>query len=119
MIVNYQIMILKKINLILGYQAKQTIRMNILNLYYIKYYIIYQRKVDTMSACQCLSKQLRIKNKDISFYGTKDRRAVTVQYVAIKGITEERLSWASSFFPSIIYFIKKLLLVIVNMQINH
>lgn len=47
--------------------------------------------MDTLEAVHELSKQLRINPKDISFAGTKDRKAVTVQSIAFRNLAIGKL----------------------------
>jgi hypothetical protein len=46
---------------------------------YLKF-VILKENIDTMTAANFISKQLRIKQDTIRFAGTKDKRAVTVQW---------------------------------------
>lgn len=47
--------------------------------------------MDTMEAVHELSKQLRISPKDISFAGTKDRRAITTQRISFRNLAIGKL----------------------------
>ncbi|XP_041112276.1 pseudouridylate synthase 7 homolog [Polyodon spathula] len=51
----------------------------------------YKENKDTMEAINVLSKFLRIKPNLISYMGTKDKRAITVQRIAVQKITAQRL----------------------------
>ena len=56
-----------------------------------EYLIVKIRKVnwDTMNLVRVLSNALGISQKRISFAGTKDKRSLSVQYLAIKGVKAE------------------------------
>jgi len=58
-----------------------------------RFTIIRVRKVnwDTMNFVRALANALRISQKRIHYAGTKDKRAVTVQYFAISGLKDEQL----------------------------
>jgi len=58
-----------------------------------RFTIIRVKKVnwDTMNFVRALANALRISRKRIHYAGTKDKRAVTVQYFAISGLKEEQL----------------------------
>jgi tRNA pseudouridine13 synthase len=47
------------------------------------HFSLYKENKDTMEVVSYLSKALRVKPRDFSFAGTKDRRAVTVQRVSV------------------------------------
>jgi tRNA pseudouridine13 synthase len=47
------------------------------------HFSLYKENKDTMEVISFLCRQLKIKPKDFSFAGTKDRRAVTVQRVSV------------------------------------
>ena len=58
-----------------------------------RFTIIRVKKVDwdTMNFVRALANALRISQKRIHYAGTKDKKAVTVQYFAISGLSEEKL----------------------------
>ncbi len=58
-----------------------------------RFTIIKVRKVnwDTLNFVRALANALRISQKRIHYAGTKDKRAVTVQYFAVSGLKEEQI----------------------------
>ncbi|XP_028307355.1 pseudouridylate synthase 7 homolog [Gouania willdenowi] len=56
------------------------------------HFVLYKENKDTMDAINVLSKFLRLRPNMFSYMGTKDKRAVTVQEIAVLKITAERLS---------------------------
>ncbi|XP_060699129.1 pseudouridylate synthase 7 homolog isoform X1 [Hemiscyllium ocellatum] len=56
------------------------------------HFVLYKENKDTMDAINVLSKFLRVKPNIFSYMGTKDKRAITVQEIAVVKITAERLS---------------------------
>lgn len=52
---------------------------------------VKKKNWDTLRLVKQIAKVLRISQKRISFAGTKDKRALTVQYLSIRGIKEEEL----------------------------
>ena len=58
-----------------------------------RFTIIKVRKVnwDTLNFVRALANALRVSQKRIHFAGTKDKRAVTIQYFAISGLKEEQI----------------------------
>ncbi|XP_066561607.1 pseudouridylate synthase 7 homolog isoform X2 [Amia ocellicauda] len=54
--------------------------------------VLYKENKDTMDAINVLSKFLRVKPNLISYMGTKDKRAITVQEIAVLKISAQRLS---------------------------
>lgn len=55
------------------------------------HFVLYKENKDTMDAINLLSKFLRLKPNLFSYMGTKDKRAVTVQEIAVLKVTAERL----------------------------
>ncbi|XP_030071896.1 pseudouridylate synthase 7 homolog [Microcaecilia unicolor] len=56
------------------------------------HFILYKENKDTMDAINVLSKFLRVKPNIFSYMGTKDKRAITVQEIAVLKITAQRLA---------------------------
>ncbi|XP_069048726.1 pseudouridylate synthase 7 homolog [Lepisosteus oculatus] len=54
--------------------------------------VLYKENKDTMDAINVLSKFLRVKPNIFSYMGTKDKRAITVQEIAVLKISAQRLS---------------------------
>ncbi|KAF7649313.1 hypothetical protein LDENG_00143520, partial [Lucifuga dentata] len=55
------------------------------------HFVLYKENKDTMDAVNVLSKFLRLRPNMFSYMGTKDKRAITVQEIAVLKITAERL----------------------------
>lgn len=64
-------------------------------------FVLYKEGRDTISAIQLLSSHLRVNPGCFSYAGTKDKRAITTQFVAVKGIDSERLASLNHRLPSI------------------
>uniref|UniRef100_A0A8C4HY22 TRUD domain-containing protein n=1 Tax=Dicentrarchus labrax TaxID=13489 RepID=A0A8C4HY22_DICLA len=56
------------------------------------HFVLYKENKDTMDAINVLSKFLRLRPNMFSYMGTKDKRAITVQEIAVLKITAERLA---------------------------
>uniref|UniRef100_A0A674DA18 Pseudouridine synthase 7 n=1 Tax=Salmo trutta TaxID=8032 RepID=A0A674DA18_SALTR len=56
------------------------------------HFVLYKENKDTMEAINVLSKFLRMRPNVFSYMGTKDKRAITVQEIAVLKVTAERLS---------------------------
>ncbi|XP_047453414.1 pseudouridylate synthase 7 homolog isoform X2 [Mugil cephalus] len=56
------------------------------------HFVLYKENKDTMDAMNVLSKFLRLRPNMFSYMGTKDKRAITVQEIAVLKITAERLA---------------------------
>ncbi|XP_071778833.1 pseudouridylate synthase 7 homolog [Centroberyx gerrardi] len=56
------------------------------------HFVMYKENKDTMDAINVLSKFLRLRPNLFSYMGTKDKRAITVQEIAVLKITAERLA---------------------------
>lgn len=56
------------------------------------HFVLYKENKDTMDAINVLSKFLRLRPNIFSYMGTKDKRAITVQEIAVLKITAERLA---------------------------
>ncbi|CAL9695131.1 unnamed protein product [Knipowitschia caucasica] len=56
------------------------------------HFVLYKENKDTMDAINLLSKFIRLKPNLFSYMGTKDKRAITVQEIAVLKVTAERLS---------------------------
>ena len=71
---------------------------------YLKFKIL-KENVDTMSAVTTVCKTLRCKNDAIKFAGTKDKRAVTVQWATMYRCKPSTLSRLNHFrFPPVVRF---------------
>jgi len=55
------------------------------------WFVLYKENKDTMDAISLLSKLLKIKTGTFGFAGTKDRRAVTTQWVSVFRVRAEQL----------------------------
>ncbi|XP_066916533.1 pseudouridylate synthase 7 homolog [Clytia hemisphaerica] len=55
------------------------------------HFVLHKQNKDTMDTINLLSKKLRITSKLFSYAGTKDRRATTIQRVAVKQCRSKRL----------------------------
>ncbi|XP_012697979.2 pseudouridylate synthase 7 homolog isoform X2 [Clupea harengus] len=55
------------------------------------HFVLYKENKDTMDAINVLSKFLRMRPNVFSYMGTKDKRAITVQEIAVLKITAERI----------------------------
>ncbi|KAM3869805.1 pseudouridylate synthase 7 homolog [Diretmus argenteus] len=56
------------------------------------HFVLYKENKDTMDSINVLSKFLRLRPNMFSYMGTKDKRAITVQEIAVLKITAERLA---------------------------
>ncbi|XP_056429513.1 pseudouridylate synthase 7 homolog isoform X2 [Hyla sarda] len=56
------------------------------------HFVLYKENKDTMDAINVLSKFLRVKPNIFSYMGTKDKRAITVQTIAVLKISAQRLA---------------------------
>ncbi|XP_021046390.1 pseudouridylate synthase 7 homolog isoform X2 [Mus pahari] len=56
------------------------------------HFVLYKENKDTMDAINVLSKFLRVKPNIFSYMGTKDKRAITVQEIAVLKISAQRLA---------------------------
>ncbi|XP_077120870.1 pseudouridylate synthase 7 homolog isoform X2 [Ranitomeya variabilis] len=56
------------------------------------HFVLYKENKDTMDAINVLSRFLRVKPNIFSYMGTKDKRAITVQAIAVLKITAQRLA---------------------------
>ncbi|XP_030630385.1 pseudouridylate synthase 7 homolog isoform X2 [Chanos chanos] len=56
------------------------------------HFVLYKENKDTMDAINVLSKFLRVRPNVFSYMGTKDKRAITVQEIAVLKISAERIS---------------------------
>ncbi|XP_055011844.1 pseudouridylate synthase 7 homolog, partial [Boleophthalmus pectinirostris] len=56
------------------------------------HFVLYKENRDTMDAINLLSKFTRLKPNLFSYMGTKDKRAITVQEIAVLKVTAERLA---------------------------
>uniref|UniRef100_A0A6I8NUA7 Pseudouridylate synthase 7 homolog n=1 Tax=Ornithorhynchus anatinus TaxID=9258 RepID=A0A6I8NUA7_ORNAN len=56
------------------------------------HFVLYKENKDTMDAINVLSKFLRVTPNIFSYMGTKDKRAITVQEIAVLKITAQRLA---------------------------
>ncbi|XP_048864939.1 pseudouridylate synthase 7 homolog isoform X2 [Brienomyrus brachyistius] len=54
--------------------------------------VLYKENKDTMDAINVLSKFLRVRPNVFSYMGTKDKRAITVQEIAVLRISAERIA---------------------------
>ncbi|XP_076128239.1 pseudouridylate synthase 7 homolog isoform X2 [Alosa pseudoharengus] len=55
------------------------------------HFVLYKENKDTMDSINVLSKFLRVRPNVFSYMGTKDKRAITVQEIAVLKITAERI----------------------------
>lgn len=56
------------------------------------HFVLYKENKDTMDSINVLSKFLRVRPNVFSYMGTKDKRAITVQEIAVLKISAERLA---------------------------
>ncbi|CAH8499004.1 unnamed protein product [Heterobilharzia americana] len=56
------------------------------------HFVLYKEGKDTLSAVQLLSRFLHVGPSVFSYAGTKDRRAITTQFVTVKGVNSKTLS---------------------------
>uniref|UniRef100_A0A4W4GXC5 Pseudouridylate synthase 7 homolog n=1 Tax=Electrophorus electricus TaxID=8005 RepID=A0A4W4GXC5_ELEEL len=56
------------------------------------HFVLYKENKDTMDAINVLSKFLRVRPNVFSYMGTKDKRAISVQEIAVLKISAERLA---------------------------
>lgn len=56
------------------------------------HFVLYKENKDTMEAINILSRFLRVRPNMFSYMGTKDKRAISVQEIAVLKISAERLS---------------------------
>ncbi|KAG9332897.1 hypothetical protein JZ751_014427 [Albula glossodonta] len=56
------------------------------------HFVLYKENKDTMDSINVLSKFLRVRPNLFSYMGTKDKRAITVQEIAVLKISAERLA---------------------------
>lgn len=61
------------------------------------HFTLYKENKDTMEVLHYLATQLKLNIKHLSFAGTKDRRGVTVQRVAIHRVKRERMELLNKF----------------------
>nr|CAH8840294.1 unnamed protein product [Trichobilharzia regenti] len=59
-------------------------------------FVLYKEGKDTLSAIQLLSRFLHVGPSMFTYAGTKDRRAITTQFVTVKGINSKTLSSLNS-----------------------
>ena len=52
------------------------------------YFLMWKRNITTLRAIKIVRKKLGVSRKRISFAGEKDKRAVTEQYISIKGLKD-------------------------------
>ena len=55
-------------------------------------FILKKRNWDTMSAVKEIAKRAGIRHRDIGFAGTKDRKAVTYQYISVPADAKEKVA---------------------------
>ena len=55
-------------------------------------FLLYKENRDTAEAVSILAKLLRVKTKQFSFAGNKDRRGITVQRVTVWRVTADKLA---------------------------
>ncbi|KAF7256546.1 hypothetical protein EG68_06519 [Paragonimus skrjabini miyazakii] len=55
-------------------------------------FVLYKEGKDTISAIQTLSRYLRISPGCFGYAGTKDKRAITTQFVTVKDVDSEKLA---------------------------
>ncbi len=54
-------------------------------------FLLKKRNWDTMTAIKEIAKRAEIRHRDIGFAGTKDRHAVTYQYISVPGNAKEKV----------------------------
>lgn len=54
-------------------------------------FILEKTNYNTLDAIRHIANKLHIKEKEISFAGTKDRNAITKQHISIKGVAKEKV----------------------------
>lgn len=59
-------------------------------------FILYKENVDTLQAISLLSNNLKIKSSQLTYAGTKDRRAKTAQWVTLKRMEPAKICKAAS-----------------------
>ena len=59
------------------------------------YFWMKKKGLNTLDAVKELARQLRIKEKDIGFAGSKDKHAVTEQMISIAGVNKEAVEKVS------------------------
>ena len=55
------------------------------------HFVLYKQNKDTMDCINLLAKKMRINAREFSYAGTKDRRATTIQRVAVRNTLSSRL----------------------------
>ncbi|KAF6773007.1 hypothetical protein AHF37_07044 [Paragonimus kellicotti] len=55
-------------------------------------FVLYKKGKDTISAIQTLSRYLRVNPSCFGYAGTKDKRAITAQFVTVKDVDSEKLA---------------------------
>ncbi|KAK7194070.1 tRNA pseudouridine synthase TruD [Novymonas esmeraldas] len=60
------------------------------------HFTLYKENVDSNQAMRMLAQHLRLSSRQLQFCGTKDKRAVTLQRVAVRETTVERLKTVNS-----------------------
>ena len=53
-----------------------------------QYFLMWKRNLTTIRAIKIISKKLKISKKRISFAGEKDKKAITEQYISIRGLRD-------------------------------
>ena len=56
------------------------------------YFVLKKKDLTTIDALRYISRRFGIPLKSISFAGLKDKKAITEQYIAIKGLSEDKIS---------------------------
>ncbi|ESL07513.1 hypothetical protein TRSC58_04797 [Trypanosoma rangeli SC58] len=76
-------------------------RSNPIRLQKFLHFTLYKENMDSNSALRAIAAQIGIPLRQLLFSGTKDKRAVTLQRVAVRGLSRERLAEinARSFGP--------------------
>ncbi|RNF08397.1 tRNA pseudouridine13 synthase [Trypanosoma rangeli] len=76
-------------------------RSNPIRLQNFLHFTLYKENMDSNSALRAIATQLGMPLRQLLFSGTKDKRAVTLQRVAVRGLSRERLAEinARSFGP--------------------
>uniref|UniRef100_UPI00358EDF4B pseudouridylate synthase 7 homolog isoform X1 n=3 Tax=Myxine glutinosa TaxID=7769 RepID=UPI00358EDF4B len=64
-------------------------------------FAVYKENIDTMGAVSLLAKLLRMRHSAFSYAGTKDKRAITVQHMAVCRVTAERLVALNRALPNL------------------
>ena len=65
------------------------------------HFVLFKQNKDTMDCINLLAKKLRINPREFSYAGTKDRRATTIQRVAVRNTLSTRLQQLNKWLRNI------------------